>query len=194
MIFSEPRGVKNMVEHNLTESNNQPEKLIGKTIEAIKVGDTFRVTESIRERDVLLYMGVTADSNPAYLQQTSESAGILPTEVVVPPIALMGVITRTVSMNFPGPGSRLVEMNINIIHSIPHNSIITFEFEVIRVEELKQFVTVHCIGKFTNSTDDERVLDAMLTVLPPEEHLRHDTETIDAGVFQRISGGDSIEY
>ncbi|WP_233487693.1 hypothetical protein [Aerococcus sp. 1KP-2016] len=78
-----------MVEHNLTETNTntQPEKQIGKTIEAIKVGDTFRVTESIRERDVLLYMGVTADSNPAYLQQTSGSAGILPSEVVVPPIA-----------------------------------------------------------------------------------------------------------
>ncbi|KAF3300939.1 dehydrogenase [Carnobacterium sp. PL17GRE32] len=181
-----------MVEHNLEETQEQAE--MGKTLQAIKVGDTFRVTESIRERDVLLYMGVTSDSNPAYLQQTSHKAGLTPGEVVVPPIALMGIITRTVSMNFPGPGSRLVEMNINIIHSIPHNSIITFEFEVIRVEELKQFVTIHCIGKFTNATDDDRVLDAMLTVLPPQEHLQNDTETIDAGVFQRISGGDSIEY
>lgn len=181
-----------MVEHNLDES--QEDVSMGKTLSAIKVGDTFRVTESIRERDVLLYMGVTSDSNPAYLQQTSQSAGITPGEVVVPPIALMGVITRTVSMNFPGPGSRLVEMNINIIHSIPHNSIITFEFEVIRVEELKHFATIHCIGKYTNSANDDRVLDAMLTVLPPEEHLLNDTDKIDAGVFQRISGGDSIEY
>lgn len=181
-----------MVEHNLDKT--QESLNMGKHLGAIKVGDTFRVTESIRERDVLLYMGVTADSNPAYLHQTSQTAGIAPTEVVVPPIALMGIITRTVSMNFPGPGSRLVEMNINIIHSIPHNSIITFEFEVIRVEELKQFVTIHCIGKYTHTTGDDRVLDAMLTVLPPEEHLQNNAETIDAGVFQRISGGDSIEY
>ncbi|MGH2119420.1 dehydrogenase, partial [Aerococcus sp. L_32] len=67
-----------MVEHNLEETQEEAE--MGKTLQAIKVGDTFRVTESIRERDVLLYMGVTSDSNPAYLQQTSHKAGLTPGE------------------------------------------------------------------------------------------------------------------
>lgn len=162
---------------------------LGKPIQSISVGDTFSVTESIKERDVMLYMGVTNDSNPAYLNQ--ENTNQIPS--VVPPIALMGVLTRTVSMHFPGPGSRLIEMNLNISEPIAHDSTITFDFEVIRVEELKQFITIHAVGYHAEESSDKRVLDAMLTVLPPEEES-NGVETIDSGVFQRISGGNKFDY
>lgn len=168
----------------------QNDQQLGKSIHAISVGDTFSVTESFKERDVLLYMGVTGDSNPAYLKQAQKRE----MDTVLPPIALMGVITRTVSMNFPGPGARLVEMNMNVSKPIPHNSTISFDFEVIRVEELKQFITIHVIGYHTNQPNSERVLDVMLTVLPPEENLDDMTNKIDAGVFQRISGGETLDY
>lgn len=170
----------------MTNQDNQ----LGKPISAIQVGATFSLTETIKERDVLLYMGVTDDSNPAYLKQTQDAE----MKTVVPPIALMGILTRTVSMHFPGPGSRLIEMNLNISDPIPHNSTLTFDFEIIRVEELKQFVTIHAIGYYADDPRHERVLDAILTVLPPEENLDQLTDTIDAGVFQRITGGDTFDY
>ena len=50
----------------------QNDQQLGKSIHAISVGDTFSVTESFKERDVLLYMGVTGDSNPAYLKQAQK--------------------------------------------------------------------------------------------------------------------------
>ena len=50
------------------------------------------------------------------------------------------------------------------------------------------------IGYHTNQPNSERVLDVMLTVLPPEENLDDMTNKIDAGVFQRISGGETLDY
>ena len=36
----------------------------GKTIDEIKEGDSLTVTESISDRDLLLYLGITNDNNP----------------------------------------------------------------------------------------------------------------------------------
>lgn len=163
---------------------------VGKTIDQIKVGETFSVTEAIRERDVLLYMGVTGDANPAY--SPYRPSGVSPDALpIVPPIALIGVITKTVSVHFPGPGSDLVEININFNKPIHHNSAVTFFFEVTRVEELKEFVTIQVIGK---DEMDDRVLDAIITVVPPTKVLELQTNKIDSGVYRRISGGDEFSY
>lgn len=163
---------------------------VGKKIDQIKVGDSFSVTEAIRERDVLLYMGVTGDANPAY--SPYRPSGVTPdVRPIVPPIALIGVITKTVSVYFPGPGSSLVEININFSQPIHHNSAVTFFFEVTRVEELKEFVTIQVIGK---DEEDNRVLDAMITVVPPAKVLELATNKIDSGVYRRISGGDEFSY
>lgn len=40
----------------------------GKTIAEIKEGDSLTVTESISERDLLIYLGLTNDNNPLYIQ------------------------------------------------------------------------------------------------------------------------------
>ena len=160
----------------------------GKPLHAIDVGDTFTMTERFRERDILLYMGVTNDINPRYLK-TEEAHQVVDLETVIPPIALMGAITRTVSMHFPGPGSMLVEMNFTINKAIRHDSTITYHFEVIRIEEWRGYVTIHVIGN-NETTGEDRVLDAMLMVLPPEEALTDQPKIIDSSELKRVDGGD----
>lgn len=41
---------------------------LGKTIDEIQEGDSLTVTEIIETRDVLLYLGLTNDDNPLYVQ------------------------------------------------------------------------------------------------------------------------------
>ncbi|WP_195852189.1 hypothetical protein [Aerococcus mictus] len=122
-----------------------------------QVGDTFSTTESFRERDIMLYMGVTDDHNPLYLPG-KEGAQI-------PPIALIGAVTRTVSGQFPGPHSDLVELNFTINNPIYHHVTLTFHFEILRVDELKGYLTIHVITN-NETTGEKNVMDAMLTVLP----------------------------
>lgn len=122
-----------------------------------QVGDTFSTTESFRERDIMLYMGVTDDHNPLYLPG-KEGAQI-------PPIALIGAVTRTVSGQFPGPNSDLVELNFTINNPIYHHVTLTFHFEILRVDELKGYLTIHVITN-NETTGEKNVMDAMITVLP----------------------------
>lgn len=122
-----------------------------------QVGDTFSTTESFRERDIMLYMGVTDDHNPLYLPGR-EGAHI-------PPIALIGAVTRTVSGQFPGPNSDLVELNFTINNPIYHHVTLTFHFEILRVDELKGYLTIHVITN-NETTGEKNVMDAMITVLP----------------------------
>lgn len=172
------------------EKNKASEHKYGQTINEIKIGDTFSVTEAIRERDVLLYMGVTGDANPTYFanKQSSLSSN---SKLLVPPIALMGVITKTISMNFPGPGSTLIETNINLQQSIYQDTTISMLFEVTRVEELKEYITIRVDG--TNEKG-EHVLDAMLTVVPAELNLTSETNTVDSTIFKKITGGEKAYY
>ncbi len=86
----------------------------GKTIAEIKEGDSLTVTESISERDLLIYLGLTNDNNPLYIQneyaQKLGHAG-----PVVPPVLLSGIITSSVSKLLPGPGSEVVNFSANSI-------------------------------------------------------------------------------
>ncbi|AMB99607.1 hypothetical protein AWM75_06255 [Aerococcus urinaehominis] len=164
--------------------------IFGATIDQLKVGDTFSVTEMIRERDILLYMGVTGDANPVYLQnEYSQNAGNA--FAIVPPIVLMGIMTKIISMNFPGPGSQLVEMNVNFSQSLPHNATVTLNFEITRVEALKEFVTVHVTGHRAEDAT-QPVLDAMITVVPPNNQLSDQLSYADTDNLQIVPGDDEL--
>ena len=41
---------------------------IGKSIEDIEEGDSLSLTESIEDNQLLLYLGLTNDANPLYIQ------------------------------------------------------------------------------------------------------------------------------
>ncbi|WP_198434828.1 hypothetical protein [Aerococcus urinae] len=133
----------------MEEKQNQKRRFQG--------GDTFSTTESFRERDIMLYMGVTDDHNPLYLPGREGAQ--------IPPIALIGAVTRTVSGQFPGPNSDLVELNFTINNPIYHHVTLTFHFEILRVDELKGYLTIHVITN-NETTGEKNVMDAMITVLP----------------------------
>lgn len=147
-------------------------KPIAKAFDTIEIGDTFSVSESFRPQDILQYMGVTGDTNPRYLGpvatgevRAGESIG------AVPVIALLGVLTRTVSMHFPGLDSTLVELNFSQSDRVPVGSTLTYEFEVIRKETWKNLLLIHVIAN-NEMTGEQNVLDAMLTVLMLDEETQ----------------------
>ena len=137
----------------------------GKTIAEIKEGDSLTVTESISERDLLIYLGLTNDNNPLYIQneyaQKLGHAG-----PVVPPVLLSGIITSSVSKLLPGPGSEVVNFSANFIRPVDHDEIVTFSFEVIKVETIKEVVMISVEG---SNRQNERVLDPVVMARPPRQ-------------------------
>ena len=151
----------------------------GKKIDELKEGDSLTVTETISEREILLYLGLTNDTNPLYMQP-DYAAKTEYGQTIVPPILLTGIITSSISKLLPGPGSEIVNMDVNLISPVYHNQIITFDFEVIKIDTMKEVVTISVEGV---DEDDERVLDAVIMVRPPKlEQLALDETSSIEGV------------
>ncbi|MBM7688029.1 enoyl-CoA hydratase [Enterococcus ureilyticus] len=141
----------------------KPRKL-GKTIEDIEEGDSLSLTESIEDKELLLYLGLTNDANPLYIQhdyaQKTEYG-----KPIVPSIMLMGIITSAISKHLPGPGSHVVNFSVNFVEPVFHYETLTFQFEVIKVDKMKDVVTISI--EVVNEEED-RVLDAVVMVQPPQ--------------------------
>lgn len=141
----------------------KPRKL-GKTIEEIEEGDSLSLTEVIEDKDLFLYLGLTNDANPVYIQhdyaQETEYG-----QPIVPSILLMGIITSAVSKHLPGPGSHVVNFSVNFVEPVFHYEILTFHFEVIMVDKMKNVVTLSIDAV---NSDENRVLDAVVMVQPPQ--------------------------
>lgn len=141
----------------------KPRKL-GKKIDEIEEGDSLSLTESIEDSQLLLYLGLTNDANPLYIQHdyTQKTEYQRP---IVPSVMLMGIITSAISKHLPGPGSHVVNFTVNFIEPVFHYETLTFDFEVIKVDKMKDVVTISVEAV---NTQEDRVLDAVVMVQPPK--------------------------
>lgn len=141
----------------------KPRKL-GKKIDEIEEGDSLSLTESIEDSQLLLYLGLTNDANPLYIQHdyTQKTEYQRP---IVPSVMLMGIITSAISKHLPGPGSHVVNFSLNFIEPVFHYETLTFDFEVIKVDKMKDVVTISVEAV---NTQEDRVLDAVVMVQPPK--------------------------
>lgn len=136
---------------------------LGRQIGEITIGEKLSLTEKIEDKDILLYLGLTNDANPLYIQH--DYASQTPYEKpLVPSIMLTGIITAAVSKYLPGPGSHILKQEIEFLKPIFHYSIVQFMFEVAEVfiEENKIIVQIVAVN-----ADEEKVLDGKITVCPP---------------------------
>ena len=137
----------------------------GRYIEEITVGEKLSLTEKIEDKDLLLYLGLTNDANPLYIQH--DYASQTPYEKpLVPSLLLTGIITSAVSKYLPGPGSHIVKQNLTFLKPLYHYSIVQFLFEVseINISENKIMVDVQAVN-----AEEEVVLEGSITVCPPSK-------------------------
>lgn len=136
---------------------------LGKTIDDIEEGQTMSVTEAIEDDQLLLYLGLTNDANPLYIQHdyAQKTAYKQP---IVPSVLLIGIVTSTISKHLPGPGSHIVNFSVNFVEPVYHYETLTFLFEVIKVDKHKEVVTLSVEAV---NTEEKRVLDAVVMVQPP---------------------------
>ena len=145
---------------------------IGRDIEKIVEGEKLKLTEKIEDKDLLLYLGLTNDSNPLYIQHDYASQTEFD-KPLVPTIMLNGIITSAISKYLPGPGSHVTEQHLNFPIHVHHYETIDFLFEVIRVEREKRSVVIQV--EATNM-DGQIVISGTVTVIPPSirENLTSD--------------------
>jgi 3-hydroxybutyryl-CoA dehydratase len=136
---------------------------LGREIEEITVGEKLKLTEKIEDKDLLLYLGLTNDGNPLYIQH--DYASQTPYEnPIVPTIMLTGIISSAISKYLPGPGSHIVEQHLEFPKPVYHYATIDFLLEVIGVEKTNNKIIVKVEAL---DGDNDVVVAGEVKVIPP---------------------------
>lgn len=136
---------------------------LGRKIEEITVGEKLKLTEKIEDKDLLLYLGLTNDGNPLYIQH--DYASQTPYEnPIVPTIMLTGIISSAISKYLPGPGSHIVEQHLEFPKPVYHYATVDFLLEVTDVDKLSNKIIVK-----VEATDENHdvVVAGEVKVIPP---------------------------
>lgn len=136
---------------------------IGKSIEDLSIGEKLSITEKMEDKDLLLYLGLTNDNNPLYIQHDFASKTVFE-KPIVPTIMLTGIVTSAISKYLPGPGSHVNKQELNFPVPTYHYSLITFTFVITEVNVHKNEIIIEVEGK---NEENAIVLNGILHVTPP---------------------------
>lgn len=129
----------------------------------MEIGERLHITETIEDKDLLLYLGLTNDSNPLYIQHdyaTKTPYG----KPIVPTIMLNGIINSAISKHLPGPGSNILEQHILYIQPVFHYETIDFTLQTEQLDLPKNIVKVRVQAY---NAQKQLVLEGTLKVSPP---------------------------
>ncbi|MET3575954.1 MaoC family dehydratase [Bhargavaea ullalensis] len=115
-------------------------------ISELEEGESLKIVEKIEDRDLLLYLGLTNDSNPLYIQHDfARAAGY--DEPVVPAVMLTGIVFSSISKHLPGPGARITEQSIRFPEAARHGSTLTFRLEILSVRQEAGILQIRVEGE-----------------------------------------------
>ena len=148
---------------------------LGRKIEDMNTGEKLKLTEKIEDKDLLLYLGLTNDGNPLYIQHDFASQTVFE-KPVVPTAMLTGIVTSAVSKYLPGPGSYINEQQLKFKKPVFHYATIEFLLEVIEVDIKNNEVTVRI------EAIDEKgdiVMEGIVIANPPQVINQLTTQAMD---------------
>ena len=101
------------------------------TYEALEVGQSLVIKRTITAADVQLFADLTGDDNPIHISEEA-AAKTRFGKPIVHGVFLLGIISKALGRDFPGPGCVAVNISAKFLRPVPVGSEISVE---IRVEE-----------------------------------------------------------
>ncbi|QHT47394.1 enoyl-CoA hydratase [Bacillus sp. SB49] len=138
---------------------------LGKKLQDLKVGERYNAAFTIEDRDLLIYLGLTDDANPLYVQHDYASQTPFK-QPIVPAVMLFGMVSSIVSMHLPGPGSHILSHSIEYPKPVYHYADVRFQLEITEIDKRSEAITLHVNGY---DKDGEEVVKGSLVVRPPSE-------------------------
>lgn len=115
------------------------------------------------EREVMLYMGVTGDTNPMYLDRNFAARTPMG-EPVVPAVLLAGYVFTAMMQRLPGPGTISLSQTLHFLHPVRIGDTITITVEVTAIDGARGRVRLRAVGR---NQHRQEVLSAEAEVVPP---------------------------
>lgn len=133
------------------------------TYDSLKVGDSFSIPRFISEDDVLTFARVTGDDNPLHVDADYAEATRFG-QRVVHGVLLLGLISKVLGRDFPGPGSIAVSLACRFLRPVRLNSEVRVEVRV--AEKLAKRGYVKC-KTYIYTEENRMALAGEATLIPP---------------------------
>ncbi|MFX3623943.1 MAG: MaoC family dehydratase [Ectobacillus sp.] len=136
---------------------------IGRKMDEISVGEKLTITEKVEDKDLLLYLGLTDDANPLYIQH--DYASQTPYQKpLVPTVMLTGIVTTAITKYLPGPGSHITRQELEFLKPVYHYAMLHIQFEVVAVYPHEHSIEIKVAAY---DEENDKVIQGLLTVAPP---------------------------
>ncbi len=111
------------------------------TYDTLHVGDAFQWSRIITADDVRVFADVTGDDNPLHLD-LAYAAGTRFGQTVVHGMYVLGLASKVMGRDFPGPGSVAVSISAKFLRPVPVGAEVTIEVRVAEKIERHRHVKV----------------------------------------------------
>lgn len=140
------------------------ERMIGKTMAELKIGDAAEFSKTVSETDIYLYAGITGDFNPAHINAAYAEKTFFKTRIAHGMLTA-GFISTILGTFLPGPGTIYLKQELRFLAPVRIGDTITARAEVTAKMEEKNKITLKttCINQ-----DGIVVLDGEAMVSPPK--------------------------
>jgi acyl dehydratase len=136
------------------------------TYESLSIGDSFSVDRTLTAEDVRTFADLTGDDNPIHLDEDYASETRFGTPIVHG-VLLMGIISKVLGRDFPGPGSVAVGISCRFLRPVPVGSTIKVEVRV--AEKIEKYR--HIRMKVYIYLGRKTVLGGEAVLIPPGEAM-----------------------
>lgn len=133
------------------------------TYDSLSVGDSFTWSRTLTMEDVRTFADVTGDDNPIHIDEQAgrESRFGRP---VVHGVYVLGLASKVLGRDFPGPGSIAVALSAKFLRPVPVGEEVRIEVKVAEKSDERRHVRIklyaYCNGKMA--------VGGEATVIPPD--------------------------
>ncbi|PAP75521.1 MaoC family dehydratase [Rubrivirga marina] len=132
------------------------------TFDSLSVGDSFSWSRVLTMDDVRLFAEVTGDDNPIHIDEEAGRQSRFG-QAVVHGVYILGLASKVLGRDFPGPGSIAVSLSAKFLRPVPVGEEVTIEVKVAEKLERHGHVKIrmyaYCKGKMA--------LGGEAVVIPP---------------------------
>lgn len=134
------------------------------TYESLSVGDTYSWSRMVTMADVRSFADVTGDDNPIHIDEEAGQASRFGGPVVHG-VYVLGLASKVLGRDFPGPGSIAVSLSAKFLRPVPVGAEVTIEVKVSEKIERHRHVRIRLYAY----TGGKLSLGGEAVVIPPAE-------------------------
>ena len=138
-----------------------------KTFDEIKIGDSAKLTRTLKSQDIELFAVMSGDVNPAHVDVEYAQSDMFH-KVIAHGMWGGALISAVLGTELPGPGTIYLSQDLNFRHAVGLGDTVTIRVTVTKKEAKHHQVTLDCL---CTNQDGETVIEGEALVVAPKQKV-----------------------